>query len=209
MKQTIYGIAFLVWGSLVVSQEASATTYTEGADLSLNLAAPTDLGTFSNGINAISGNVSTTCLFFGGNNCVLDGDPADSFKWFVPVGLEVTQFELIISNFSSSEGSFAARHRTFSGGTTISFFGADGTFANILSGGPLSTGTYDFQLLSTGFNCTGVFPNPTCTGNEFTTFDWTANITLSKVAAVPIPPAVWLFGSALGVMGWMRRKAAA
>ncbi len=23
---------------------------------------------------------------------------------------------------------------------------------------------------------------------------------------VPIPPAVWLFGSALGVMGWMRRK---
>jgi uncharacterized membrane protein len=23
---------------------------------------------------------------------------------------------------------------------------------------------------------------------------------------VPLPPAVWLFGSALGVMGWMRRK---
>jgi hypothetical protein len=27
------------------------------------------------------------------------------------------------------------------------------------------------------------------------------------VAVVPIPPAVWLFGSALGVMGWMRRGA--
>ncbi|MEQ1802479.1 MAG: DUF1566 domain-containing protein [Gammaproteobacteria bacterium] len=27
------------------------------------------------------------------------------------------------------------------------------------------------------------------------------------LAVVPIPPAVWLFGSALGVMGWMRRKA--
>lgn len=26
---------------------------------------------------------------------------------------------------------------------------------------------------------------------------------------VPIPPAVWLFGSALGLMGWMRRKAVA
>jgi len=25
---------------------------------------------------------------------------------------------------------------------------------------------------------------------------------------IPVPPAVWLFGSALGVMGWMRRKAA-
>jgi len=26
---------------------------------------------------------------------------------------------------------------------------------------------------------------------------------------IPLPPAVWLFGSALGVMGWMRRKATA
>jgi hypothetical protein len=28
------------------------------------------------------------------------------------------------------------------------------------------------------------------------------------VSAVPIPAAVWLFGSALGLLGWMRRKAA-
>ncbi len=33
-------------------------------------------------------------------------------------------------------------------------------------------------------------------------------MTLQVTAAVvPIPAAVWLFGSALGVMGWMRRKA--
>jgi hypothetical protein len=29
----------------------------------------------------------------------------------------------------------------------------------------------------------------------------------SATSAVPIPPAVWLFGSALGLMGWLRRKA--
>jgi hypothetical protein len=29
------------------------------------------------------------------------------------------------------------------------------------------------------------------------------------IAVVPVPPAVWLFGSALGLMGWMRRKVAA
>jgi hypothetical protein len=27
-----------------------------------------------------------------------------------------------------------------------------------------------------------------------------------NVAAVPVPAAVWLFGSALGLLGWMRRK---
>jgi probable HAF family extracellular repeat protein len=32
---------------------------------------------------------------------------------------------------------------------------------------------------------------------------------LANIAPVPIPPAVCLFGSALGVMGWMRRKAVA
>ena len=42
-------------------------------------------------------------------------------------------------------------------------------------------------------------------------YEWSwANdsITLNAVAPVPIPAAVWLFGSALGLLGWMRRKAA-
>ncbi len=34
-----------------------------------------------------------------------------------------------------------------------------------------------------------------------------SSVTIASV--VPVPAAVWLFGSALGVMGWMRRKAAA
>lgn len=33
------------------------------------------------------------------------------------------------------------------------------------------------------------------------------NVQFSQVAAVPIPAAVWLLGSALGMLGWRRRKA--
>jgi hypothetical protein len=34
-----------------------------------------------------------------------------------------------------------------------------------------------------------------------------SGIQLLQVTTVPIPAAVWLFGSALGLLGWMRRKA--
>ena len=30
-----------------------------------------------------------------------------------------------------------------------------------------------------------------------------------EITAVPVPAAVWLFGSGLGVLGWMRRRRAA
>ena len=31
-------------------------------------------------------------------------------------------------------------------------------------------------------------------------------ISVGNSSVVPVPAAVWLFGSALGVMGWVRRK---
>ena len=34
------------------------------------------------------------------------------------------------------------------------------------------------------------------------------DITLSAVHSIPIPAAFWLFGSGLGMLGWMRRKSA-
>lgn len=33
-------------------------------------------------------------------------------------------------------------------------------------------------------------------------------LTMTDVSAVPIPAAAWLFGSALGLLGWMRRRSA-
>jgi hypothetical protein len=34
----------------------------------------------------------------------------------------------------------------------------------------------------------------------------TRNVTYGQLTAVPLPPAVWLFGSALAGLGWVRRK---
>lgn len=50
---------------------------------------------------------------------------------------------------------------------------------------------------------------------EVTSISWTIpqfeaccgqDFTVGAYAVVPIPTAIWLFGSALGLMGWMRRK---
>jgi hypothetical protein len=49
-------------------------------------------------------------------------------------------------------------------------------------------------------------------GDPITDFTVTSssgfNYALPHPAAIPIPAAVWLFGSALGLLGWIRRKAA-
>ena len=65
-----------------------------------------------------------------------------------------------------------------------------------------SDGLTGFENL--GFSVNGLGP-------EFTAallFDDLNHALSLGFTAVPVPAAVWLFGSALGVLGWMRRKAA-
>ncbi len=59
--------------------------------------------------------------------------------------------------------------------------------------GILAAGAYslDMSAFLEGFDLT----------EDFGTTDFTL-----KLTAVPVPAAVWLFGSALGLFGWMRRK---
>lgn len=57
--------------------------------------------------------------------------------------------------------------------------------------------------------------NPNITGNyQFAivvsdpSFGFPVETLAIEVSVVPVPAAVWLFGSALGLLGWMRRKSA-
>jgi hypothetical protein len=49
---------------------------------------------------------------------------------------------------------------------------------------------------------------PECNGEGLWDGFWASGSTLTGTATVPLPPAVWLFGTALGFLGWIRRKAA-
>jgi hypothetical protein len=62
------------------------------------------------------------------------------------------------------------------------------------------------------FDSTGVgavrtqFGFQTLTGNDVATTNFYDNVTWQQTSSIPVPAAVWLFGSALGLLGWMRRK---
>ncbi len=45
-------------------------------------------------------------------------------------------------------------------------------------------------------------------GIRFDEFGDETGLVIATVSTVPVPAAAWLFGSALGILGWMRRKAA-
>jgi hypothetical protein len=84
--------------------------------------------------------------------------------------------------------------------------GSPGLFVN-LSGGFYQSGTE----YAPDNNLVWIFtPNAgnQTTGNKLDSIHaWAVHDGNPGGAVVPVPAAVWLFGSALGILGWMRRKA--
>jgi hypothetical protein len=95
------------------------------------------------------------------------------------------------------------------------FFGAppsvSGPYLGIATGLQVSEGYVSGSILDVS---SAVWASQTFATLGMTpgTYVWTLpsadTVTLDIVSTVPIPAAVWLFGSALGLLGWMRRKKA-
>lgn len=84
-----------------------------------------------------------------------------------------------------------------------------------LGGDDYTTGTihtiaaYDFNTFTLISGVDGLTPGDVFSiGNGITVGQIGGEAMIFEVAAVPVPAAAWLFGSALGLLGWVRRRAA-
>ncbi len=98
-----------------------------------------------------------------------------------------------------------------SGGITFSTNGSGDIFGLSLGGPPtviVPDSYVSGDLLSGTLTFTGEsLANLGLVSGSYA-WSWSSDsITLNVVAPIPIPAAIWLFGSALGLLGWMRRRA--
>jgi len=99
----------------------------------------------------------------------------------------------------------------FGTGELLQATSGDGSYAGIIAGSYLAV-PRDYLSGSLLGESTAVYAGQTFATLGMTpgTYVWSLpedSVTLDVVATVPIPGAVWLFGSAIGLLGWMRRKA--
>lgn len=155
-----------------------------------------------------TGSLANTCSVTDGVNTATEGSPAVVTLTFLN---DVTISEVFAS---SLDGAFTTT------GDFLVDFGIPGGLAQIA----VSTGSAFFSPLLLSFN--GALPTDISNGGTFVfsllagvsnTFSITGNVTTNGVkgsydiaiSAVPLPPALLLFGTALAGMGLLRRKRSA
>jgi len=178
--------------SLCVTSNLNAATlnYSEPSDGYISgvtgdiPASVTLLGTLDVGVNTVSGKVRF------GTDSLFDKD------WFtvnLPIGLKIDSVTLSLSTANIANAGQAGE--VIIGDIVAPFFAVSTPQSHTILGSPSSL---DFVV--EGFSFTPLFPGA----------DWWASASYNweiSVSAIPIPPAVWLFGSGLiGLVGVARRK---
>jgi len=173
---------------ITIQTHAAVVQYDESFDG--DLVPPQFIGTFDVGINTVTGSSSWPDA----------GDlDIDTFEFDVPAGLVITSGQLSFSFTSSGQISFGLIYLD-----TLSNFGF--LIVDSSDTSPITLYASDMPLGSGSYRM--LHPeNARKSPGSSLTYDYTLQF---EVSAVPVPAAVWLFGSGLlGLIGIPRRKKAA
>ena len=150
-------------------------------------------------------NASGYLIFDSDAGNATGGSPGNGFYVF---GGAPYEFSIQLDGFGTFSGSQSLVQITDDGpqGDTVQIVGQDGQYqAGIAWFGPTSTFTgLDIPSISI---LNGMNPNLNILNTATAQFDGFATLSSISIAPVPIPATVWLLGSALGYLGWTRRKA--
>lgn len=173
------------------SAAAATINYSEAVDGQLS-AFPLSLGVAGIGTNTVAGSLAGTCVpsDCNANPGGSSGNSQDSFKIQILAGTSLASVFVTTSNVTGPAGFSAAYDQ--SPGSILTSLPLGTTSANLLSSA-LGPGTYTVSLFGGGANDAGPY-----------SLDYSVAFNV-----VPIPAAAWLFGGALGLMGWLRRRPAA
>lgn len=178
-----------------VSFGVSASTVSESTDFpgsSSFFPGAFSAGTLSNGANTISGALAGNCVI-GDCNGASAGDTQDSVLFTIGTGFQLDSIFVTTSNVSGPAG-FSASFDLRNPSTNLvftPFLPLNTTSGNQLTS-LLSAGTYSLSMFGQGASAAGAYA-----------LDYSIGL---NVSAVPIPGAVWLFGSALaGLLASKRR----
>jgi len=175
---------------------AAPINVTETTDFNNTNTGTVDLGAFDLGVNVVSGSVLRDASGFG--------DYGDFWDAELLSGMHITAIEITITNHTGEDGFFVGAADNIVGG-----FGPfnNQAYANLISNGfntlTPTVGTYPFT--DTGQYYFGAATNVgTTTGYDY---EWLIHVDGVGAPPVPVPAAVWLFGSGLlGLVGVSRRK---
>jgi len=112
-------------------------------------------------------------------------------------------FELDSFRFGGTDGSLSGLPYT---GTVTGYLSGGGTVTKSILSAADTSGLIAFDETWVNLTSVDILIDAAVVGRD--PFDAFAIDDMS-LQAVPVPAAVWLFGSALGGLGWMRRKQAA
>jgi len=181
-------------------------TYTyDGSDITFGASLDTN-GDWGPGALPLSGNLSGDTLSIGGSDNFARIDSTGIVGGWSLDGVSTDSDEAISITFLP-DNTFMLIHGNSDDPCNCGTPGIEyGTYA-----ADEGTGAFSFLILT---DTTGDFGLSDGALNEFTVVGDTLtlsdgagdNVSFSRVSAVPVPAAVWLFGSALAGLGWTRRK---